>query len=426
MSGANAAGMRSLLERRATLKNQLQAIHDKHPDGSLPENEQRQWDTLRGELQSAEQAIERQALLDDTERSQRGTPIAGMDRRWQETLADYSLCRALLYHDANVDTGREREVSAELEKRSGKSARGLLIPDEVFRKPVEMRAGQVASDAVAGGFLVGDQLRGDQFIDLLRSASVLPRLNVIELTGCVGSQSIPKEIGGSTVEWIPENGEPNESNLDFGALNLTPRTAAGQVPYSRRMLLNATPSIEALVRADLAAQQAIALDRAAIAGQGQAEPLGLLNRPGVKVLATTSHALTYDSLVDAIAAPQIADAAIGGMSWLTNPKVVAACLKLKDGYERPYFNNQLPNTLLAYGMVQSTSVPSDLGGANYSALLFGAWNSVIVARWGNGLDVLSNPYSKAGSGQIIVHTFQDCDVAVRHEESFAVFTDIAA
>jgi HK97 family phage major capsid protein len=417
-------GMRELLEQRAAKKAEMETLNAKHGSGTFPDEAQRHWDTLNGEMQAIEQRISRQSTLDATEERIRGTPVGdSADNRWNDLIGGYSLCRALLYNDSAVDSGREKEVSAEMEKRTGRSARGLLVPDEVFMRPIERRAGQTASDGVSGGFLVGDVLQAGQFVDLLRSASVLPRLGVQEISGLVGSQSIPKQIGASSITWIAENEEPAESALAFGMLAATPRTAAGEVAFSRRTLLNSTPSIDALVRSDLARQQAIAVDRAAINGIGQKVPLGLLGRP-IKILPITAHALSYDNLVDMTAAPDIADALLAGPAWLTNPRVIASALKLKNLQGTPYFSETLPGSLLGYPVVSSTSVPHDLAGS-YSALIFGAWSSLLVCRW-SGIDVLSNPYSRAGTGAVLIHTFQDIDIVCRHEESFVAAIDITA
>ena len=366
--------LREMLEQRTALKNQLQTIHSAHPD-ALPEAAQAQWNQLNGELQALEQRIVRQSVLDDAERRIAGQPLTTRtDNRWNELLEGYSLCRALLAHDNSVDCGREREVSAELERRGGRRPRGLLIPDAVFHRPIEQRAelrAQEASVGTAGGFLIPDVLRGDLFIDRLRAASILPRLGVTYLDGLIGSTAIPLLTDSSTIQWVGENVEPTESSLAFGAIVLTPKTAAGQVAYSRRMLLNATPAIEGLVRDDLARQQALAGDTAAVTGSTNAQPQGLLSK-GITTpsLGTNGAALTFDALVDLTAQPDEQNALLAGPAWLGNPKTLASLRKLKDSYGRPYFVN-LPQDLLGFPLVSSILEPDD-------------------GRW-SGVDVLSNP-----------------------------------
>lgn len=423
-----ATGMRALLEARTAKKGELQALHDKH-QGAFPTEVQTAWDGLSGELQAIEQRISRQSVLDDTELRIAGQSIGGgHDNRWKDLIGGYSLCKALLYSDSAVDAGREREASQEVEKRTGRASRGLTIPDEVFRRPIERRAGpQVAQTGTLGGFLVGEVQRGDLFIDMLRAASILPSLNVTYLDGLIGAQSIPRQVDASTVVFVGETEEPAESALSFGAVTLTPRTSAGQVAFSRRLLMNSTPSIEMLVRSDLAKQQSAAQDIAALSGISAKEPRGLLHQ-GITTLpiATNGGALTYSLLVDLSASPDLANAAGADMRWLTNPKVVASARKIVDGQQRPMFP-ELPGSLMGWPLVSSTAVPSNLskGSASgtLSAVIAGDFSTVLVGRW-EGTQIVSNPYSRMGSGQTIVHTFADIDIALRHPEALACFIDV--
>jgi HK97 family phage major capsid protein len=425
------ASMRELLERRSSLKDQLAAIHN-GSDGALSEPAQTQWNKLEADLKGVESDILRQSVLDDTERRMSGQPVQGarQDSRWSEMLADYSLARALMHYDPQVDHGREREVSQEMEKRVGRKARGVLVPDEIFLRKVERRVDQNASSGPAGGFLVADNLLADQYIDRLRAHTFLDKLGVGYLTGLVGMTSVPRLETSGTIQWVAEDASPTPSALGFGQVSATPHTAAGQQAFSRRMLINATPSIEMLIRDDIAKQMAVATDDAAINGSAQAEPQGLIAKGlTVNSLGTNGAVFTYDNLVDLTATPDEVNALLASPAWLVNPKGLAAIRKLVDGYGRPYFPSPLRDGVLDYPVISSTTVPSNLvkgsSGAVCSAMFFGAWSQMLVCRWG-GIDVLSNPYSAASSGQVLVHSFMDVDFIVRHLASFAAFLDVLA
>lgn len=423
--------LRDMLAERATLREQMTALHTAHPNGTLPETEQRQWDAWKGELDSVERRIERQSLLDETQRRMHGTPIAGGDNRWQELMAGYSLCRAILYADATVDTGREREASAEVERRTGRKPRGILIPDEVFRvRPIETRAdpvGQVVGTQNLGGVLNPDRYRADLMTDRLRAASVLPRLGVQWLDDLRGQTVIPKLLTSGTVQWLDENEEPTESVATFGTIALTPHTVGAQMSYSRRTLINATPSIDALLRDDMARQIAAAIDAAAIGGDPTAkQPRGLLNYNGVggvpELPAVAGGVLSIEGLIDLMAKPQIADAMTGGPAWLANMTTIAAAMKLTTTGSGDYIlMGSLPNTLLGFPVVISSAVPSQslVSETSTSTVLFyAAWSSMVVGRW-SGVDVLADPFTRGSSGASRLYAFQDCDVGIRHIESFA-------
>lgn len=113
----------------------------------------------------------------------------------------------------------------------------------------------------------------DQYVDRLRAHTFLDSLGVGYLTGLTGMISVPRLETG-TIQSVAEDQSPTPSALGFGQVSATPHTASGQQGLSRRMLLNATPSIEMLIRDDIAKQVAVALDDAAINGSSQAEPQG--------------------------------------------------------------------------------------------------------------------------------------------------------
>ena len=58
-------------------------------------------------------------------------------------------------------------------------------------------------------------------------------------------------------------------------------------------------------------------------------------------------------------------------------------------------------------------------------LLFGNWSDLIIGFW-SGVDVVIDPYTEATKGNVRVIVMQDCDVAVRHPESFAEIHEAAA
>ena len=80
-----------------------------------------------------------------------------------------------------------------------------------------------------------------------------------------------------------------------------------------------------------------------------------------------------------------------------------------------------------YPVITSNQVPSDLvkgsSGAVCSAAIFGNFADLIIGLWG-GLDLQVNPYSLDTKGAVRVTAFQDCDIQVRHPESFAAMQDI--
>jgi hypothetical protein len=58
-----------------------------------------------------------------------------------------------------------------------------------------------------------------------------------------------------------------------------------------------------------------------------------------------------------------------------------------------------------------------------SAIFYGNWAELVMGMWGQGVDILVDPYSLSTQRAIRVVAFQDVDFAVRHAQSFAAMLD---
>ena len=91
----------------------------------------------------------------------------------------------------------------------------------------------------------------------------------------------------------------------------------------------------------------------------------------------------------------------------------------RDDHGGPEFAGRLsgrrPRTILDTGDTATTSV-----------VIFGAWSQLLVGYW-SGVDILVNPYETTAymRGRVLMRVMRDCDVAVRHGESFA-YASLAA
>jgi HK97 family phage major capsid protein len=82
--------------------------------------------------------------------------------------------------------------------------------------------------------------------------------------------------------------------------------------------------------------------------------------------------------------------------------------------------------LNGYGTMITNNVPSNLTKGTAveicSAIIFGNFADLMVGFW-SGLDLLVDPYTASTTGVVRVVAMQDCDLAVRHPESFAAMKD---
>ncbi|WP_374385114.1 phage major capsid protein [Dongia sp.] len=429
--------MNRLEELRAKLRKltaEMRQITDNPAaNGEHSPEQNAKFDALKAEADSVEKLIERAAVLDELERRSGGPQVVTSgDARFDDLCGRVSLCRAIAStFETGIDAGLEKEVSTELARRTGKTPQGILIPHHAF---LERRVGQVAANSVYGGALVPDQYRPDLIVDRLRNASVLSQLGVTTLSGLMGRVVIPKITGSTSVEWIGENEEATESDMEFGSMAISPKTVSGQVAMSRSLLMNSNPSIESLVRSDIAKIVAEAADAAALTGTGVKDPKGILNYTDLPTVAMGTDGAGFgtnpaslDKILDLIAKVDVANALSGNLKFLMNGKTLTTIARAKDTTGQQLREAAtLPNSLMGYPVGRSNAVPSNLtkgSGTNLSALIYADWSQMILGYWG-GLDILANPYSRAAKGAVLLHLFQDLDVGVRHIEGFAAIEDL--
>jgi len=387
-------------------------------------DEEKRHADLKKEITGLDTKIQRARDLDEAER--RAPAVVqgnGRDGKYEERARDFSITKAISARlGDDVDAGFEREISKEVARRSGRKFEGIAVPDEVFF--AERRTLLTSGDAAD---LVPNTHRPDLFIDRLRASLITGRLGATVLDNLVGTVDIPKQTGSSTAQWVDEDGTLTETDGAFGDVNLSPKTVGAMTSYSRRTLINAVPSIEALVRNDLSAVIANAIDFQAMFGDGTGNtPTGVANTGSVNSasLATPSWA----EVLAFISAIQADDADLGAMGWALHPRAVAtlrATTKVSSDAGAGFLMDA-PNAMAGYAAAASSAVPVASGTPDTTTVLFGAWSQLLIGYW-SGTDILVNPYESTAyaKGRVKVRVMRDCDVQVRHPQSFAAADDLA-
>jgi HK97 family phage major capsid protein len=228
---------------------------------------------------------------------------------------------------------------------------------------------------------------------------------------------------------VNEGVAPTESQQAFDQVTMSPKTVGAFTDISRKLLLQSSLDVEAMVRLDLATVLALEIERAAINGSGTApEPRGILQTSGVTAVAlgTNGGTLTWANIVDLETQVAALNADVNNLNYLTNAKVRGA-LKATfiDGPgsgQRVWADGNMVN---GYNAAVTNAVPSNFTkgtGTNLSGILFGDFSALLIGMW-NGLDLMVDPYTASTSGTVRVVALQDVDVALRHPESFAVIKD---
>jgi HK97 family phage major capsid protein len=413
--------MRKLLEKRTAIVVEMRSLtaSPTGEGGDLSTEQETRFNALKTELEALEKRIERQALIDESERRSNGYTVSGpVD--FEREKRSFSLIKAIQHQlGARVDAGRELEVSAELARQEQRSTDGILTPYSVF----ERRAGTITTTDPAGGpgsNLIGTDHLGGQYIDLLREANPLAGLGVRTISGLQGNVEIPKAKTSTAVGWVAENTAFPDTDAAFDKITLSPKHVGALTSYSRNMLLQSSPDIESILRSDLAQVLGLEVARATINGTGaSAQPLGILNQAGIQEIA-----LPVDSTPDPIPmqfVPALANALftanVRGVSFLANSafKLVVDNMLTTDGLPigaAAFFRN--------YPHVWTSLVPAA------RIMIAGDFSDVIQGTW-SSVEILVNPFMESAytKGNVALRIILTMDVAIRHPESFAVFEEAA-
>lgn len=334
----------------------------------------------------------------------------------------YSISRAILSLDPSqkIKAEFEDECSREIAKRLGRASKGMYVPIDAMRQAIdrtEQRDLTVGTNA-AGGYLKGTDHLGSEFIDVLRNRMLARQLGARILTGLTGSVSIPKRTAGAVTYWVAESNAPTEGSNTFGVLSLAPNNIAANVDYTRNLLLQSNPSVDALVNGDLAIGIALGIDKAVFHGAGTDEPLGIDGTSGIGSVSGTT--LGYAGMVEFQTDVAGSNALVENCAYVTTPAVAGLLMQRArfSNTDTPLWKGNVLTSEDVCGFKGRTS--NQIATAN---MFFGDFSQIIIAEWGV-LELVVDPYTQSKNGIIQVTAFQSVDVGVRVAGAFSLATSI--
>ena len=411
-------------------------------------------DETRSLLINLKQPIEacRGIVLNEVLARNKGSASLGGDNNpdlTEREKAKYSMLRAINASlrqregasDAWKEAGFEREVSMHIAKRTGKETAGIYMPTNVqfAARAADYSYGTGAglSPTSGGSNLVATNLLTGSFIEMLRNKARVFQMGAKVLSGLIGNIDIPRQKAQGTTYWVGENQPLAQGGAGFDKVSLSPKHIGALSIITRNMLMQATPDVEMLARADLLATMALGIDGAALFGSGtQYQPLGIANQANVNsvICGANGALITIDNLIDMETAVALANADSDSMAYLTNPAVVGTLKKLKSATGEYLWTNSpigqrtgTPGEINGYTVARTNQARRGLTkgtGVNLSEIYFGDWSQLLIGEWGV-IEILPNPYA-AGSyeaGAVELRVLQSVDVGVRHPQAFSIISD---
>lgn len=347
---------------------------------------------------------------------------------WERECRSFSLSAVIASAlDGKPITGREAEVSQELEQRNGGGHKGgLLIPFEAL----ETRADVPVTTATAeAGNLASRPVMSA--LERLFADSAAERFG-FRTVAVSGKPSWPEITGGASAHWVGEG-----NGADAEAISTTTRTPSIKTCTARYLLsrqsVKENPALESVLRRDLSGVMREAIDLAAFQGTGTAnQPLGL-----IPALIAAGRVSEFDALasfgplfseaIQIMEAAKLADvskikfgAAPAVLEALVNDLVGATALssldRLKSAIGQPVFSSQI-----------SATAARNATGKGASTVVVGAPEGLaLLPTWG-AAELVVDPYSESRSGKIALTVFQFTDVLVqRISTHFKALTGVQA
>lgn len=354
----------------------------------------------------------------------------------QKEWSRYSITRAIRIMSENRPLdGFEKEMSDEVTLRNGRSPTGFWLPAEAL-----VQRNFLAGTNTLGGFLVQTNNLGDQLIELLRNRAKVVMLGARTLV-LNNPVSIPRQIAAGSVNWVTETAAATLATGNFDQASLTPKGVTAFQQYSKQLLFENNPSIDALVRDDIANIIALEIDRVALHGTGSSQPTGITGTTGVTTIALGANGSAFTvangraSMISLESALASSNADVGSLAYLTNAKMRGR-LKAIDqsaatNTARWVWEQMSPAsaTVNGYRAEVSNQVSSaqTQGTATTicSSVFFGNWTEVLIGSFNGGAtDLVVDPYTLAVNGVVRLIARHWTDVAIRHGASFSVLLGV--
>jgi HK97 family phage major capsid protein/HK97 family phage prohead protease len=331
-------------------------------------------------------------------------------------MENFSLCRAIAMQ---FDPAAARAGGPELEIMQDAARRRGTRSGEHYTLPEEALFTRAVTKGGTGGNLIGVEHMGAMFVPALRERLITGRMGAMILPGLTGDIQIPKQLTDSAAGWIAGDGSDQVSASDptYAKITMSPKTVGVKSTLSRKMIIQGDPASEVLLRNTLAFAVAKAIDSAALIGDGTGnKPVGILETADIGTDTYTTGGLpSFGEIVDLEGMLMIDDADTGNLGYVTTG-LMASKLKQKEvvattGQMIWTSTAEAEGRMNGYRAVASNIVPA-------GHIIFGNWADLIIGMW-SGYDFTVDPYTRAAYGDVIINLLLDCDVAVRHGESFA-------
>ena len=368
--------------------------------------------SLTDQYQNAEIELRAALTLEGAERDAIREPDKGQSD-FERECRSFDVGRVVAaITDARPLSGREAEVTAELEQRFGVAREGgVRLPWEAL----ETRADATIATAPQGGDLASRPVMSA--LERFFQDSAAERFGVRTMA-VSGRPTFPQITGGADVSWVAEGNGADAAAITTTAQAPSIHTATARYLLSRQATKE-NPALEPILRRDLQEVIRAAVDKAVFQGSGVGdEPSGL-----TKVLTDAGRTVGVDDKASfstlnryatelwesaKLAGPEgvriagapivhqtLADTLIAGTA-------VSELDRLKAAFSRQVWSSQVSE--------RGNRDATDLGASN---VLLGAGDAHAYALTWGGPELIIDPFSESKTGKIALTLFTFVDIIIQ-------------
>lgn len=223
------------------------------------------------------------------------------------------------------------------------------------------------------------------------------------LNGLRSNISIPVQNSRLTVGEVGICESAVDSNPTFEKVEMSPKKITGSVLVCKEMLANTNSDVEAFIIDSLLKQitykiEAMMLDKVAEGANKE------INYASVNAI-TWADVLAMEAAIDGYL--------VDNMAFVMSPSARAA-LKAT-----PKAENTIAGFICEGNEVNGYAV-NVTGVAGNDNIYFGDWNELVLGTWGQGIEILVDPYTESRAGNVVIVASALVDAAVVQKDAFAV------
>jgi HK97 family phage major capsid protein len=402
---------------------ELRAIIAAANGADLADNARTRFDQLEREARALNEQLARETRVAELERTAAATAVGGnATPDFDRELSRYSLLAAGR-HAAGMggDARREIEIGQELQRRTGITAQGILVPTAILNRRNRQEQ-RVLLSGTSGAGAIPSEHHPEELVSYLYNNTITAKLGARVLSGLQGNVTIPAVDTGSTSAWIAENGSLSAADADINSKTASQKHVGARTEVSRNMMLQSSPDVEKLFRDDMSANLGAAVDGAALVGGGSNQPTGITAALAGDL--ATFATPTWAEGLQMVASLDSANALNGSLGWAMHPSCVKKLRStVRVASTDSAFIMDSPNELYGY-QAQTSNALVGLGSPADRGIIFGNWADLLIAEWG-AVDFLANPYGDGyAKGNVEFRALATVDVVVRRNSSFRVANDM--